>query len=105
VSFSNSITFCGRFNYQVLSYDSKFIWVRGAPEMLTGYGYFSFWPDYPLSFFGFGNQEKGVGYYSNWLLKETSGHAFRVWAANRWHHACFTYDHKNSHISFVKVKS
>ena len=58
---------------------------------------------YPSTWFGLGNFEKGAKSYSNWILKNPVTNEFSIWRTNHWHHICIAYNQYESRISFIKV--
>ena len=59
VRFTNSFTICARFNYQLLGNNAFLIDI--VPKVIGSRDFFWFKINYPASWWGFGNSEKGVG--------------------------------------------
>ena len=119
VRFTNSFTICARFNYQLLGNNAFLIDI--VPKIIGSRDFFWFKINYPASWWGFGNSEKGVGnivkhvfifevaqfhvsgYFSNWILQDPITDSFGIWHTYSWHHICITYDSTQSHITIAKV--
>ena len=96
---TNSFTVCGRFNYKRLGGESvifdldknlaaSFLWLTMG---------------YPYTWVNFGNFETDHIASTSYILKDPKTDEFSIWYTNKWHHICFAYDAKTSHIAFVKV--
>ena len=96
---TNSLTVCGRFNYKRLGGESvifdldknlavSFLWLTMG---------------YPYTWVNFGNFETDHIASTSYILKDPKTDEFSIWYTNKWHHICFAYDAKTSHIAFVKV--
>ena len=59
VRYTNSFTICARFNYQLLGGNAFLIDI--VPKIIGSRDFFWFKINYPASWWGFGNSEKGVG--------------------------------------------
>ena len=59
VQYTNSFTICSRFNYQLLGNNAFLIDI--VPKVIGSRDFFWFKINYPASWWGFGNSEKGVG--------------------------------------------
>ena len=57
--YTNSFTICARFNYQLLGGNAFLIDI--VPKVIGSRDFFWFKINYPASWWGFGNSEKGVG--------------------------------------------
>ena len=98
IYFTNSMTFCGRFNYKNLGSQSimfsideeirPFLWIK---------------MEYPLAFMSFGNYDNDHIHFANWILQNPKTEEFSIWYPNKWHHYCIAYDSKRSHIALVMV--
>ena len=98
---TNSLTVCGRFNYKRLGGESvifdldknlavSFLWLTMG---------------YPYTWVNFGNFDADHIASTSYILKDLKTDDFNIWYTNKWHHICFAYDTKTSHIAFVKVHS
>ena len=95
VTFTNSLTVCGRFNYKKLGAESvifdSIIWLQMR---------------YHLSFLFFGDwREKNNPIFASYILQNPNTQDFRIWYPNKWHHLCLAYDSQTNHITLVMVNS
>ena len=98
IYFTNSMTFCGRFNYKNLGSQSimfsideeirPFLWIK---------------MEYPLAFMSFGNYDNDRINFANWILQNPKTEEFSIWYTNKWHHVCFGYNSKTNHVVFIKA--
>ena len=99
MTLTNGFTFCVRFNYRVLGWDSKLVSLGCTNEFNVD----CIWipAGYDLTFVGIGN--------FNWILKKSDDSKglktddFLVWTTNQWHQICLTFDTTSSVVSFIKV--
>ena len=100
-TFTNSITFCLRFNYQQFGKGAETrIWEIKEPGSWVHFMFIS--AQYPATWFFFGNNF-GQNAESNWVLKDPLTNDFNIWRMNTWHSVCIAYNKENSHIAFIKV--
>ena len=87
--FSTGISFCGRFNYRKLGWQS-FMVASSNPHLLVRLSMGG-----QSTFLFFGNM--------NWIVKDLEKDKFLIWSTTRWHHICLSFDRINSHLQFFKV--
>ena len=90
-NFTQGLTICGRFNYQLLSRESNLFWIGTSYDDLFIWSYMG----YKETFIGFGGH--------NSVVKDGDDN-FLLWGPNRWHHICLAYDRPTAHLLFVKVR-
>ena len=100
-TFTHSVTFCLRFNYQRLGVDAR-IWEIREPGSWVRFLFLS--AEYPATWLIFGNNHRQNA-HSNWLLHDPITNDFNIWRMNTWHSLCIAYNKKTSHIAVVKVSS
>lgn len=96
-TFTNSLTFCTRFNFQrlgnrILEFRDPLtlellLWIRLEAK---------------FTWFGYGNHLV-EGSYSSWLLKDPHSNNYAVWQSNNWHHLCISYNADTTYVNFIKV--
>ena len=99
LSLPNGFSFCVKFNYRVLGWDSKLVSIGCSNEFNVD----CIWipVGYYLTFVGVGN--------FNWILKQSDSIGvendnFLVWTTNQWHQVCLAFDASTSMLSFIKVR-
>ena len=87
-NFTKGITICTSFNFQMIDdYESWILSVDGLTIALrTAY------EETGLFFSGMG-----------WIVKDLQTNSFQLWAPNKWHHFCLSFDKNSSHIRLIKV--
>ena len=87
-NFTKGITICTSFNFQTIDdYESWILSVDGLTIALkTAY------EETGLFFSGMG-----------WIVKDLQTNSFQLWAPNKWHHFCLSFDKNSSHIRLIKV--
>ena len=85
---TKGITICASFNLQMIDdFESWILSVDGLTIALkTAYEETGF-------FFS------GMG----WIVKDLQTNSFQLWAPNKWHHFCLSFDKNSSHIRLIKV--
>ena len=100
-TFTNSVTFCSRFNYQRFAKGAEArIWEIKEPGSWVHFMFIS--AQYPATWFFFGNNHIPNA-DSNWVLKDPITNDFNIWRMNTWHSVCMAYNKENSHIAMIKV--
>ena len=98
-TFTNSVTFCLRFNYKRFGiWNEAVIWKIKEPGLLI------LSARYPATWLHFGNNHRPNA-HSNWVLQDPNTNDFNMWRMNTWHSLCIAYNKKTSHIAVVKVSS
>lgn len=90
-SFNQGLSFCARFNYRKLGWDSYMF------TSLTPHHFARLSMGDSDTFLFFGNM--------NWIVKELQTNKFQIWSTNKWHHVCLSFDRTQFHLKFFKVKS
>ena len=102
-TFTNSVTFCLRFNYQRFGdWHKARIWTIKEPGSWVYFLVLN--AQYPATWLLFGNNHRSNA-HSNWVLKDPITNDFNMWRMNTWHSLCIAYNKKTSHIAVVKVSS
>ena len=101
VTLTHSLTACIRINFKRLNRDGRArIFAIDNPaseeDLLT------LRAQYPSTWIAFGNQERGEGYFSSWILKDPLTASYQIWSTNQWHHVCVAYAKASSRFTVVK---
>ena len=93
----NSLSVCIRFNFKKLGKGNDarifaFDWPESPKDFVYMYA------RYPATWMTFGLYPTAYGAY---IIGE--GDNYNIWATQRWHHICLSFDKKSSKISLVKV--
>ena len=85
---TKGMTICTSFNLQMIDdYESYILSIDGLTIGLkTAY------EETGLFFSGMG-----------WIVKDLQTNGFQLWAPNKWHHFCLSFDKNSSHIRLIKV--
>ena len=94
---SNSLTVCVRFNIERYGFGTN------PAQILLIQPFFGLRVEYPLSGMILVNSNNGNKFAFFRLLYDPKRKNYPMWKVKIWHHVCFSYSNKNSHISFVKV--
>ena len=100
INYTNSMTFCGRFNYKNLGSQSIMF---SIDEEMKIRPYLWIKMEYPLAFMSFGNYDNDQVNFANWILQNPKTEEFSIWYPNKWHHFCIAHDNERSHIALVLV--
>ena len=97
--YSNSLSTCIRFNYKRLGSGNEarvfaFDWPGSARNLLY------FYARYPHTWMSLGLYENSTA-FGGYIIGESD--KYIVWAPQRWHHICLSYDKQTAKISLVKV--
>ena len=96
---SNSLTICIRFNIE--RYGTK----NNPAQILTiknkKFTFFGLQAKYPTPFIMLGNSKDRI---LRFLYGPRRRISYPIWKLYIWHHVCFSYSKKSSHISVVQVR-
>lgn len=97
---SNSLTVCIRFNYKRLGLGNEarifaFDWPGSSKDFLYMYA------RYPHTWMSLGHYENPTA-FGGYIISEN--YNYNVWATNRWHHLCLSFEEKATKITLVKVR-
>jgi hypothetical protein len=85
---TKGITICASFNLQMI--DDFESWILSVDGLTIGLK-----TAYQETGFFF----SGMG----WIVKDLQTNSFQLWAPNKWHHFCLSFDKNSSHIRLIKV--
>ena len=98
------VSFCARFNYmRLMGPETPLLWIK-SNKSPTDWQLTYFLIGYDSSFMAFGNQDDN-GDIPSWIIKEENSQEYTVWAANKWHHVCYSYSASTSRIQLIKVRT
>ena len=97
---SNSLTVCIRFNFKRLGLGNEarifaFDWPGSSKDFLYMYA------RYPQTWMSLGHYEDPTA-FGGYIISEN--YNYNVWATNRWHHLCLSFEEKATKIILVKVR-
>ena len=92
---SNSLTICIRFN--ITRYGTK----TNFAQILKIKTFFGLQAKYPTPFIMLGNSKDRI---KRFLYGPRRRISYPIWKLYIWHHVCFSYSKKSSHISVVQVR-
>ena len=99
---SNSLTICIRFN--IKRYGTK---RKNRAQILVienkKFTFLGLRATYPTSTL-FWSKSNSKDKISRWLYDPKRRRSYPMWKLYIWHHVCYSYSKKNSHISFVRVR-